>query len=320
MAPLILSRPAPVPAPIASDWQSLSLIWEGWDGSVWDLNSRDGGVLLYRRGVEGMHNPHITRHTSTSRAVPGNRLRGWRAEAREVFWPIYLWGGSSTEWRERNAAFLKTVHPDRAGTWKVTAGSETRSLRLTATFDEPHQYDIDPQLHGWVQYGITLEAEQPFWEGTPIKRGPWRQPSSQSFIDPAGSPPLHISTGAAFGSATVPNPGDVDAYGVWTLSGPLEDIEVGIGDTYVAPFDLIAGETLRIDTDPRNPTAELGPTTLDADGNFDSDAFVGEDATEELGLQDFAPIPPGEEVELHVEAAGAGSIEFELVPLHFRAF
>lgn len=303
MAPVILSTPAPVPATIASDWQSLQLIWVGWDGSVWDLNSREAGALLYRRGVEGLHNPRITRQTSTSRAVPGNRLRGWRAEAREVFWPIYLWGDSSREWRERNTAFLRTIHPDRPGMWRVTAG-ETRTLRLTGTFDEPHQYDIDPHLFGWAQYGITLEAAQPFWEGAPIKRGPWRAPASQPFIDPAGSPPLHISRGTAFGSATIPNPGDVEAWGTWTLNGPLEDIEVGIGDTYVAPFDLIAGQTLRIDTDPRNPSATLN----------------GVDATAELGLQDFAPIPPGEEVELHVEAAGAGSVEFSLVPLYFRAF
>jgi hypothetical protein len=305
MAPFILSTDAPAPIPsMESDWASLSLIWRGWDGSVWDLNSRENGVLIYRGGVEGMHNPRITKHASTSRAVPGSRQRGWRAEARDVFWPIYLWGDSSAQWRERNNAFLRTIHPDLPGTWEVT-GAETRTLSLTGTFGDPHSYDIDPQLSGWVQYGVTLEAEQPYWAGPKIKRGPWKAPASRSFIDPAGSPPLHISKGSAFGSATIPNPGDVEVWGVWTGIGPLSDIAVGIDDTIVTvPFDLDAGDVLIIDTDPRNPSVTLN----------------GVDAEELLGLQDYAAVAPGDEVDLQVDAAGAGSIEFSLVPLYFRAF
>lgn len=304
MAPVLLSSTTPPPAEIVSDWESLSMIWVGWDGSVWDLNARDRGVLLYRKGVEGLHNPVITRHTTTSRTVPGNRLRSWRAEAREVFWPIYLWGDDSKQWRDRNTAFLRTIHPDRAGMWKVT-GEETRTLRLTAVFDEAHQHEVDPQLRGWVQYGITLEAAQPYWEGLPIKRGPWRAPASDPFIDPAGSPPLHISSGAAFGSATIPNPGDVSVWGVWTLRDALEGVEIGVGDTLIVlPFDLNDGDELIINTDPRHPTATLN----------------GEDATTALGLQDYAPVPNGSEVALHVEAIGTGSIEFSITPLYFRAF
>lgn len=304
MAPVILSQAGAAPPEIVSNWESLQLIWIGWDGSVWDLNSRDSGALLYRRGVEGMHFPVISRNRTTSRTVPGNRLRSWRAEAREVFWPIYLWGDDSKQWRDRNNAFLKTIHPDRPGMWKVT-GDETRTLRLTGVFDDAFQHDVDPQLRGWVQYPITLEAAQPYWEGTPIKRGPWRAPASISFIDPAGSPPLHISSGAAFGSAKITNPGDVPVWGVWRLRDALENVEIGVGGTIISlPFDLIDGDELVIDTDPRQPTATLN----------------GEDATVELGLQDYAVVPAGSEVDLHVEAVGPGSVEFELTPLYFRAF
>ena len=302
-SPVLLSRPAPIPAEIASDWEALSMVWQGWDGSVWDLNSRRSGALIYRRGVEGLHFPRITRHTSTSRTVPGNRLRSWQAEAREVYWPLYLWGDSSTQWRQRNNRFLRTIHPDRAGAWKVTA-DETRTLRLTGTFDDTFAHDVDPSLRGWVQYPITLEAAQPYWEGTPVKRT-WRAPSTQPFIDPAGSPPLYISSGTAFGSATVPNPGDVEAWGVWTMQGPLSGIEVGVGDAYITvPFALDTGDVLVIDTDTRNPTAFLN----------------GIEVTTEIGLQDYAYVPPAESIDLHVEAVGAGSVSFEFTPLYFRAF
>lgn len=305
-APVILSRPAFLPDPIGSvDWFGMSVTWEGWDGSVWDLNDFAGGVLLYREGVEGLHFPRISRYTSRSRAIPGNRLRGWRAEERSVFWPIFVWGDGSEAWRLRNEAFMRTIHPDRAGTWRVKVGSQVRSLKLTGTFDEPHLFGVDPLMRGWEKYGVTLEAAQPFWEGEKIIRGPWLAPASESFIPASGAPPFYISAGSTFGSATIPNPGDVPVWGVWRMEGPLTGVEVGVGSTLVhVPFDITAGEVLLIDTDPRHPTA-----TLD-----------GADVTTALGLQDYASVPPGAEVSLHVEATGAGSAQFELTPLYFRAF
>lgn len=314
MAPYILSVPAPLPAPVESAWQSLSLVWVGWDGSEWDLNSREQGAMLFRRGVEGLHNPSITRHTSTSRGVPGNRLRGWRAEARAVFWPIYLWGDDSEEWRARHNAFFRSIHPDREGKWLVTAGTETRTLRLTGTFDEPHQYDIDPQLHGWAQYGVTLEAAQPFWEGSPVVSGPWQAANPVDFFGDGG-PPFHISSQSSFEAAAVTNPGDIETWGKWTAVGPLTAVELGVAGAVIdLPFAIPDGKTLVIDTSPRNQTATLGDTVADpAD-------FVGEDVTEELGLQNYAPVPDGAEAELHIAATGTGSIQFEITPLYFRAF
>lgn len=313
MARYIFSGPPGAPAGIRpSQWVGLTVTWTGYDGSVWDFNNIDGGVFLDRAGVEGLHFPPLTKYRSTARGIPGNRVRGWRAEAREVFWPIHVWGDSSEEWLTRNESFLSTIHPDKPGTWTVKAsGRPARSLQLTGVFDESHSYPVDPVNTGWAKYGITLEASQPYWEGELITRGPWKAPDPVPFFP---GPPFTISGGAAFGSAVIPNPGDVEVFGKWRAKNALTSIELGVGDAIIeVPFDVADGEMLVIDTDPRRPTALLGP--IPAEG----EPFVGDDMRAELGLQDYAPVPVGASVPLHVEATGTGEITYELTPLFFRA-
>lgn len=304
--PIVLTSPPVVPPPVPLNWRGLSIIWEGPDGSRWDLTDPDGGVVLRREGVEGLHFPPITKFSSVARAVPGNRRRGWRAEAREVFWPIYLWADGTDEWLARNDAFFSTIHPENEGVWRVRAGSTERTLRLTGVFNDPHAYTRDPALVGWALYGVTLEASDPFWMGETIRRGPWSAPDPQPFFGETGfGPPFYISAAANFDTASIPNPGDVERWGVWRAEGELSSVVLGVGDEVITvPFATSAGDELVINTDPRNPSATLN----------------GSDVTAVLGLQDYAPVPPGRSVPLHVEAAGSGQIMFDLTPGHFRAF
>lgn len=314
--PFILSGPGFGPPALPADqWGTLGLTWTGHDGSEWDFTDTNGGVLLDRRGVEGLHFPRITKYKSSSRGVAGNRSRGWRTEAREVFWPVYLWGDSSREWLDRCNAFFATIHPDLPGTWAVTGlDGSIRELSLTGVFDDTHVYTVDPMQRGWEQYGVALEADQPYWQGALIQRGPWRAPDPQPFFP---GPPFTISAGSAFGSAAVPNPGDVLAHGVWWARGPVSAVELGVGDAVITvPFEVPDGQLLRIDTDPRRPRATMGAAVP----RDELDEFVGTDMTQALGLQRYAGVPPGRSVDLHVEATGTGEISFHLRPLYFRAF
>lgn len=302
---LILSRPAEAPPVPVEAFAPMSHVWVTPSGRQFDLNDWRGGLMLDNRGVEGLHFPKIVKHASTSRAFHGKRLRGWRAEARQVFWPVHLWGESSAEFLARYEAFFGELHPQNEGIWRVGANGTYRELRVTGTFDQPHVYELDPAQEGWATYSVTMEAVQPFWAGKPVKAGPWRAASSVNFIDAAGSPPFHISRGSTFESAQIENPGDVDAWPVWTLEGPLDPISVGVGGRQiVVPFPLLTGQKLRIDTDPRNVTAIRD----------------GADVTRQMGFQPFAPVPAKQTVPLHVSTVGAGSVQVELVPLHFRAF
>lgn len=302
---LILSRPAVAP-PVPSDqWIGVTVIWEGADGSVWDLGTGGGGAVLQRSGTEGMHDPVITKYSSKSRVVPGNRPRGWRTEEREVFWPILVYSNeSAAEWKRRYRNFFQSIHPENPGTWRIGHGGIFRELKLTGVYGSGHEFQHDPLIFGWEKFGLTLEAHQPYWEGEALELGPWRQPETGPFFAPDGSPDFFISSSTEIGRASINNPGDVEAWLVWKAVGPLSEIEIGIGDAVAqVPFELAIGEELLIDTDPRHQTGTLN----------------GVDVTKQLGLLPYAAIPPGTDVEVHVEAAGDGEVSASLIPLYFRA-
>lgn len=302
---LILSEPPFTPGRDVAQWDSMSVEWIDAFGNVWDLANGIGGVFLQRTGTEGLHNPIITKYSSKSRAVPGNRNRGWRAEERPVFWPVLVYSDEgSRAWRDVYRAFFRSIHPKNEGTWRVGYAGESRELRLTGVYRDGAEFGTDPLALGYQMFGIPLEAAQPYWTGTPVVRGPWSAPAPMPFFDAAGSPPFHISEATSFGNAAVDNPGDVDAYPVWTVQGPLTSVRLGVESLVIeVPFQVAAGETLTVDTDPRNVTATLN----------------GLDVTPALGFQPFAAIPAGERVPVQVSATGAGSVTCTLTPLYFRA-
>lgn len=305
MSPVILSRPPIGPDVPIEQWIGTTVIWIGADGSVWDLGTGAGGAVLQRSGTEGLHDPVITEYSSTSRVVPGDRPRGWRTEPREVFWPVLVYSHeSSAEWKGRYRAFFASIHPENPGRWRVGHDGEFRELKLTGVYRAGHAFQHDPLILGWEKFPVTLKAHQPYWEGEPLELGPWRQPETGPFFAPAGSPDFFISSSTEIGRAHIANPGDVDAWLVWKAVGPLSDIEIGIGDAVASiPFNLAAGEVLIIDTDPRNQSGTLN----------------GVDVTKPLGLLPYGSIPPGSDVEVHVEAGGTGEISATLTPLYFRA-
>nr|WP_274635528.1 hypothetical protein [Microbacterium bovistercoris] len=301
---LVLAAPPVVPV-VVNQWKGLHVTWEGPDGSAWDLNDSSGGVVLLEDGVEGLHFPKITKFSSTSRAIPGKRLRGWRPESRDVFWSVLIWSDGSDEWLRRQAAFFATLHPENPGTWRVATDGGERSLQLTGVFDDDYRYVHDPRKRGWAQYGIALEAADPLWQGKPNTYGPWKLGDPAPFIGAGGAPPFHIGSSGTTANATASNPGDVDVWPVWKARDECGSLQLGIGSTLIeVPFDLSTGDQLVIDTDPRNPTATLN----------------GVDSTAALGLQDYAQVPPGADVPLTVSFTGTGTVTCTTTPLFFRAF
>lgn len=315
MAGIILGAAAPVEAPppvVPSPWPGLAaMTWTGWDGSVWDLLTGAQGVLLTAEGVRGMSMPPIQRYTSSSPAVAGTRWKGSRTDEREVFWPILLDSEeSSAQWVARDKAFWKTMHPDRPGIWSVTSvGGSTRTLRCRFASDGDHSYDVEPSSQGWAAYGITLVAEQPYWQGAPAQWS-WSNAAAVPFFGgvPGGSgPPFVISSGLTIAGAAVSNPGDVDGHLVYTITGPTTSVSVGYAGSVVSLGTIAGGQSRIVDTHPDQLTV--------VDQN-------GVDRWSELGaVAEFdSPVPPGLDVALSLSMVGAGTVSAVLVPDHFKAW
>lgn len=307
MAAIVFAAPF-TPPPPPKVWFGLGMTWTGEDGVVWDLTSGEGGVVMMP-GVRGLSMPPITHHKSVYASVPGSRWRGYSVQDREVFWPIQVFHDLSSEaWIERDRAFWKTLAPNKTGLWTVIQpNGQERTLRLRLKEDGDPVYSHDPALAGWSNYGLTFEAEQPFWQGGGgvVSKTFMPENDSDFFNGAAKASPFKISRSATVTSAIMNNPGDVEAYPVWTIEGPCTNATVGVGGVNITiPFAVATGQRLVINTAPSSQQALL----------------AGVDRTADLGTVNFAPIPSGSNVILSLAITGTGSITCAITPRYFRAW
>lgn len=311
--------PVPVPVP---KWVKTRVTWTGHDGSIWDLTDPDGGVVLLRDGVEGLHLPKFKQWIRQSPAVPGQTFTGAIAEPRNVVLPLAVYNDeNSLAWVEHDRAFWKSMHPRRAGILTIspagTGSSRSIHLRLVP---EDHTYDIDPAFARWAEYSTVLVADQPFWEGLPV-RAVWGAAPAQEFYEETGPQLINIMTGHTTSGATLENAGDEDAWPVWTIVGPSSATHMGIGNDIVEiPFDIPEGKAVVLDTDPRIRTA-LEYDYIPATSETPEELLNPMDRTADLtGAVKFARIPGGATATVNVSLAGNGLIRVELTPLYWRAW
>lgn len=295
----------PVAPPLYESWKRVQHIFHGWDGSVWDVTDGRNGVYLMPAGIEGMGMPTIEQYTFDSPVVHGFEWEGWRATGRDVHWVIGVFEDDSIEWLRLKTAFWKLFQPGKTLVWEILLPNSER-YKITVRFksDDTSVYSRDPVRLGWAIYGITGMCEQPFWEGatqSPI----WYPGADSNFFgnDGLGGPPFIISPAASISTATITNPGDVEAYMRWELKGPFTSASVGLEGRIVTVGNTPAGQTVVIDTDPKELTATRN----------------GVDIMPELGSFEFWPVPPGEDITLQLAMSGTGSIQAFFTPLYFRS-
>ena len=297
--------PPPVAPPLYQSWNRVQHLFHGWDGSLWDVTDGRNGVYLMPAGVEGMGMPDIEQFTFSSPVVHGFEWEGWRATGRDVHWVIGVFEDSSTEWLELKSAFWKIFRPGKELVWEIVLPNN-ESFRITVRFksDDTSVYSRDPVNLGWAIYGITGMCEQPFWEGD-VQSPIWYPGSDSDFFgeDGEGGPDFIISPSSSVSTATITNPGDIEAYMRWELKGPFTTATVGLDGKLVTVDSTDEGETVVIDTDPRQLTA-----TRD-----------GVDIMSSLGAFEFTPVPEGEDITLSLAMDGTGSIQAFFTPLYFRS-
>jgi len=306
----VTTSPTPPEAPpIYTPWRRVQHLFHGWDGSTWDLTDGRDGVFLMPEGIEGMGMPDIEQFTFSSPVVHGFEWSGWRATGRDVHWVIGVFEDTTEEWLQVKSAFWKLFQPGKELVWEIRLpyldGLGVSSYKITVRFksDDTSTYRRDPVNLGWAIYGITGMCEQPFWEGAE-RAQIWYPGTDSNFFGPSGlAPDFFISPAASISTATITNPGDVEVYLRWRLKGAFTAATVGIDDKMVTVGNTNAGQTVDIDTNPRELTA-----TRD-----------GVDIMSSLGSFEFAPIPPGEDITLSLAMSGTGSIEAFFTPLYFRS-
>lgn len=300
----------PPPYDWNAGWDGLQIVWTGWDGSVWDLSSQEGGIGL-KAGVEGFELPAWEHHSDESPARSGDYWRDVKAKPRLVALPMRLWHDDSTRaYLERRRAFIRTLNPRREGVLSVRSAAGTvRTLRCRYTGGWDGPQDRDDTAFGWVDHGPEFTAAQPFWEGESLPYE-WKPATSKDFFNAAGTPPgapdFFISDSFNAETSVITNPGDEDAYPVWTIMGPCTSCTiVANGQSITWPLALSAGQFVRIDTRPEKQTAVN---------------HAGTDVTASLTSWGFAPIPPGANQSFTITLTGGGTVRASLTPLYWSAY
>lgn len=291
-------------------------LWHAWDGTTWDIGNPSSPVRL-NAGVQGLDDPDVDYYTSDSPGVDGTTDRGFRVSGRTVFWPLRIFlPAASQAWVDLDASFWRSLQPGRYGTWEVIQPNRvSRSLRLRMQDKATPTFTTDPALTGYQTYGVRLVCPDPYWVGDKVTRT-FAPATSAPFFGPV----FTITRSNTLSTATLTNPGDVEAWPVWTILGPTTAVTVGLdAHAITVPFTVDAGKAVIIDTDPRAQTAYDATVTTGPDGS-QVVTSTGVERTGSLGTVDYAPIPPGASVPLTLTVTGAGSVNVSILPRYLRAW
>jgi hypothetical protein len=279
----------------------------GVDGSVWDLTDPTSGVCLTTEGVLGLLESPVSRFTTTSPSVAGSRFRGSWVQERPITWHVGI-RASGVNWVDLSRRFWSALSRTALATWTVTTvDGASRSIQVRLVGTGPYVFGVDPSLTGWASIPVSLVAEDPYWSGPPLSQD-WSASGGENFFGGSSGggygPPFYISAAQTISTATITNPGDVEAWPVWTAVGPATSVRFGLGGTLVGvDVTLTSGQTLVVDTDPRRQSA-----TID-----------GVRARGILSPHDFAQIPPGASLPLALSMTGTGTVGVSIVPRYGRA-
>jgi len=219
-------------------------------------------------GIEGLHMPPREVVRGSVPGLTGSLLTEIRDVERTVTFPVFVGSDDGhrahLEQLARLEAFLDFTGIDYAsagGTFDLvaTSASGTRSLRCVYLEGMEGGEGTDFGVW-WASFGLRLLAVDPYWHGTPWSTQTLRVPGPIGWLS------------AADGSYTVAWPGGITNSLVIGANMPVEvtgtapswaSIEVvGPATTFRARTSsgldvtlvggLAAGETVRVDTDPRN--------------------------------------------------------------------
>jgi hypothetical protein len=302
-------------APNGSD--AASIRWDLTEGKRYELN-QIGGVIrtgiapvVVEGGVEGLGHPQIEVYGQETPRRPGRQRTGARVKPRKCFLPVFF-DADGVEWAAVHRLFWKCVTPVAPVLWRVTA-PDGRSRQLFCYLDpQSGAYSTDPSL-SFENEPLDFLADDPFWQGAEQVAALVVTGNGIGFfgVDGASGPPFHIQPSGVAGTHQFVVDGNVDAWPLLEVVGPVSDWSVTSGrdGSKVGGMQLYAGDRLVIDFD---PTAQA--VMLARDG-------VEVNVTDVLPhKQFFQLIADGSgEMTVGTEMFGEGHLKLTYKPRYWRA-
>jgi phage-related protein len=219
-------------------------------GSNADVIPLDGSQgLLLMTGFRGL-GIAPTELRITASAGDGGTWRSSRRGVRDIDLPLYIEGVDRGD-VETKLRRLTAALNDRTGV----------SPKILATYSDGTSYEIDVRYAGGAdtQFGteagatyckwvLTLQAPQPYWVSVQAVSFSVSADGGVKGLLPELDR-LLVKSSQVLGTFTVDNPGDVEAYPVWTIEGPSTNVSItqsSIGWTYTET--LVGGNLITVNT------------------------------------------------------------------------
>lgn len=235
---------------VIEDVGTITATWTDPFGVVWPLSDTSEDVGWFT--TVGPAGWNATTYEIVTDPLPrgGEQIRFLRSKPGLITWPMYVWGDTHLQYVQRHRqlrkAFLSTVHRGVAGT--LTVQRPDSSARAVECF---YQAGLEGASgDGWLfaKEAITLFCPDGYWRDIdPVSVTHAYEPGSD-FLSPFPT----VSAGLTLGENQVDNPGDVNAWPTWTITGPMSAItatNVTTGYEFTLTYALGAGEQISIVTD-----------------------------------------------------------------------
>lgn len=257
----------------------------------------------------------------------GEQVRFIRSKPRRIQWPLYVFGDDHMQYVERNRritrAFTMTTQRRAPGYLRIQR-PDGRYRQIACYYEQGFEGEAE-HGHLWSKYVLQLYCPDGYWSGDRNivaertfvgETDPGDPGAPATFYTPfmrLTSSQIVPPSGGEIGNTSISNPGDVDAWPSWLITGPSTYIEaenLTLGLRFAIQHTLTAGQTISITT---NRPSVRGP----GDENLADDV----DWFNVAGGAYLWPLTDGNnDIRFQVDGAGDGTkIAMTFTPRHETA-
>lgn len=265
----VVALPAP-PVPVKWARTSVSVIGNNGEGeeiSLTAFRDREWPSIFMQPGATGLDMPPFALFSDDSPNLDGSIYRSARASAREVMIPVFLYGIDRQTINRLKRKLFQSLNPKRGYcVLKFTEGSTfTRTLKCYYKGGMEGSEGVDASGFTWAKYGLTFTAMDPWFYQDREEVTRWDFGVGAPFLSTSQAFfPMRLTAGVmgAGEGLVITNPGDIEAWPIWKLYGPIKSFaltspygEVVKASPPADGSDLVpTGRVLTIDTRPGQKT------------------------------------------------------------------
>lgn len=250
---------------MVEDVGTITATWTDPEGTVWELSNTSPDLGWFTpAGPAGWG---ATSYEIVTDPVPrgGENVRFVQAKPARIVWPIYVWGETHLQfverWRQIKRAFTMTLHRRQSGTLRVARPDGT-AREIDAYYEDGWGGESG---ENWLfaRNAITLFCPDGYWRDVEPVTAVHSYVAGSDFL----SPYPKVSDSLTLGETVLTNPGDVDAWPTWTITGPASAVSatnITTGYTFTITHALAAGEQITITTQQPTVRGPVGQNLVSA--------------------------------------------------------